>query len=332
MPVMPPFGMELESASARIHRYSRHAISCAPQSLEGIRDDRHHSGLSGVHHFSVAEPAERFPCQLMPILCDFPSPLMAMATSGWAWPELSHWQWTLALMAGLCCGISKAGLAGVGMLTVLLMAEVVPGKASSGVVLPMLIFADVMAALMFRQQILWKHIRALMWPVLSGIVLGWLVMLKMPDTAFRPVIGAMVLIMLGVHLLRSHVPGLAEKLPHSVAFTRGTGLFTGLATMIANAAGPVATIYMLIQQLPKKEFVATMAWLFLFVNLSKVPFSLQLGLISGGSLTLNAVLIPCVVAGLAIGRAAVHRLPQRPFQVIVLSMAGISSLRLLLFR
>ncbi|MES2706809.1 MAG: sulfite exporter TauE/SafE family protein [Verrucomicrobiota bacterium] len=265
----------------------------------------------------------------MPALTDFPT---LLATSGWAWPGLTPAQWALALLAGLCCGISKAGLAGVGMLTVLLMAEVVPGKASSGVVLPLLIFADVMAALMFRQRILWPHIRALMWPVLSGIVLGWLIMLKLPDTAFRPVIGAMVLLMLALHLVRSRVPRLAEHLPHSAAFTRGTGLFTGLATMIANAAGPVATIYMLIQKLPKKEFVSTMAWLFLFVNLSKVPFSMQLGLISGGSLTLNAVLIPAVLAGLAIGRAVVHRLPQGPFQAVVLSLAGLSALRLLLVR
>ncbi|RYD36337.1 MAG: sulfite exporter TauE/SafE family protein [Verrucomicrobiaceae bacterium] len=252
--------------------------------------------------------------------------------SGWDWPRLTPGQWTLALLAGLCCGISKAGLSGVGMLTVLLMAEVVPGKASSGVVLPLLIFADVMAALMFRQEILWRHIRALSAPVLTGIVLGWLIMLRLPDAAFRPVIGAMVLLMLAVHLVRARVPRLAEHLPHSRAFTRGTGLFTGVATMIANAAGPVATIYLLIQKLPKKEFVATMAWLFLLVNLSKVPFSLHLGLISGGSLTLNAVLVPTVLAGLALGRAAVRRMPQGPFQAVVLILAALSALRLLLVR
>ena len=68
-----------------------------------------------------------------------------LALSGaWAWPALTSWQWGLAILAGICCGIAKAGLAGVGMITVLLMAEIFPGKLSSGVVLPMLIFADIM--------------------------------------------------------------------------------------------------------------------------------------------------------------------------------------------
>jgi hypothetical protein len=99
--------------------------------------------------------------------------------------------------------------------------------------------------------------------------------------------------------------------------------------MVANAAGPIASIYLLMLGLPKKEFVATMAWLFLIVNLVKVPFSLHLGLISGGSLSLNLLLIPAVLAGLALGRAAIQRLPQRPFQIIVLSLAALAALRLL---
>lgn len=252
-------------------------------------------------------------------------------TDSWAWPALTSTQWTLALVAGLACGIAKAGLAGVGMLTVLLMAEIFPGKQSSGVVLPLLIFADILAAVMYRQEILWSRIRELFWPILAGIVAGWAVLLRLPDAAFKPLIGLMVLIMLALHLVRGKAPRLTANLAGSAVFTWTGGLLTGLATMVANAAGPIATIYLLILGLPKREFVATMAWLFLLVNLVKVPFSLHLGLISGGSLTLNALLVPTVIAGLAIGRAAVHRIPQKPFQVIVLSLAALAAARLLLF-
>ncbi len=257
-------------------------------------------------------------------------PIAAVTLTGaWAWPALTPGQWGLALLAGLCCGIAKAGLAGVGLITVLLMAEIFPGKLSSGVVLPLLIFADIMAAVIYRQEILWDRIRALFWPILTGIVAGWLVLLRLPDAAFKPLIGAMVLIMLGLHLLRGRAPQLTANMAGSTAFTWTGGLLTGLSTMVANAAGPIATIYLLILGLPKREFVATMAWLFLIVNLVKVPFSLHLGLISGGSLTLNALLVPAVLAGLALGRAAVHRLPQRPFQIIVLSLAALAAIRLL---
>ena len=101
--------------------------------------------------------------------------------------------------------------------------------------------------------------------------------------------------------------------------------------MIANAAGPVATLYLLLVGLPKKEFIATMAWLFLFVNLSKVPFSIALGLMSAESLQLNVILVPAVVAGLLAGRWFIERLPQRPFLWIVMGFAAVSAVKLILW-
>jgi hypothetical protein len=109
------------------------------------------------------------------------------------------------------------------------------------------------------------------------------------------------------------------------------GLVTGISTMIANAAGPIATLYLLLVGLPKKEFIATMAWLFLFVNLAKVPFSLALGLISVESFTLNLILLPAVAAGLLAGRLFIERLPQRLFMWIILSFAAISAVKLIWF-
>ena len=254
----------------------------------------------------------------------------AALTGAWAWPVLTSGQWGMAALAGFCCGIAKAGLAGVGMMTVLLMADIFPGKLSSGVVLPLLIFADVMAAILYRQEIHWPRIRALFRPILAGIIAGWAVLYYLPDAAFKPLIGTMILLMLAVQVSRARTPELTTAMAGSSGFTWGAGLLTGLSTMVANAAGPIASIYLFMLGLPKREFVATMAWLFLIVNLVKVPFSLHLGLISGGSLTLNLLLVPTVLTGLFLGRAMVHRLPQRPFQIIILALAGLAALRLLL--
>lgn len=237
----------------------------------------------------------------------------------------------LAVLAGFCAGFSKAGMAGIGMLTVMIIAQIIPGRASSGAVLPLLIFADVMAAALFRQEILWVHIRRLALPIFAGIVIGCAVLYLMPDAVFKPVIGWMVLAMLGLQLVRQFRPSLTEKLPHSPSFLWCAGLLTGVSTMIANAAGPIATIYLLLVGLPKKEFIATMAWLFLLVNISKVPFSLALGLISVESLTLNLVLMPAVVAGLVIGRRFIEYLPQKPFTWIILSLAAASAVKLIWF-
>lgn len=217
------------------------------------------------------------------------------------------------------------------MFTVLLMAEAVPGPASSGLVLPLLIFADIMAAAIFRQEILWKPILRIAGPMMAGVVIGWAVFPLIRADQFRPLIGWMVLGMLTLHLWRQRVlKDGVSRLPDSLLFAWGMGLLTGVSTMIANAAGPIATIYLLVLALPKKEYIATMAWLFLFMNLFKVPFAMNLGLISADSIRMNLPLLPAVVIGLACGRWLVNRIPQGPFQAVAMSLAAVSALRLVL--
>ncbi|HEX2747458.1 MAG TPA: sulfite exporter TauE/SafE family protein, partial [Verrucomicrobiales bacterium] len=135
-----------------------------------------------------------------------------------ALPDFSSSQWLLAILAGFCAGFSKAGMAGLGMLTVMIMAHVIRGPASSGAVLPLLIFADVMAAGIFRQEILWPQIRKLALPILAGIAAGSVVLYYLPRDAFPPLVGWMVLGMLSLQAVRHFRPRLAEGLPHSTWF------------------------------------------------------------------------------------------------------------------
>jgi len=244
-------------------------------------------------------------------------------------PDFTTLQWTLALIAAYCAGVSKSGLAGMGLLGVLFMAGAVPGKASTGIVLPLLIFADIIAASTFREHVQWSQIRRLAWPICFGIVIGWVLLMLIPDAAFRPIIGGMVLGMLVLQVVRQRFPNFDAKLPHSKLFAWFAGMLTGTATMVANAAGPIASAYLLILSLPKHQFVHTMAWLFLFVNLFKVPFGVHLGLINVGSLMLNVCLIPAVLLGLWSGKWLLERVPQQTFQWIVLTLAAISAIWLL---
>lgn len=233
------------------------------------------------------------------------------------------------IIAAFCAGVSKAGLAGVGLLGVTFMATAIPGRSSSGIVLPLLIFADVMAASTFREHVQWHQIRRLAWPIVLGIFIGWWLLMVIPDVAFRPIIGSIVLLMLILQVVRQRFPGFDAALPHSKIFAWLTGLLTGTATMVANAAGPIASTYLIILSLPKHHFVHTMAWLFLLVNVFKVPFSVHLGLINVGSLTLNACLVPVVIVGLWAGKWLLETVPQRAFQAIVLGLATASAVWLI---
>lgn len=244
--------------------------------------------------------------------------------------EFTPAQWALAVAAAVCIGLSKTGFGGVGMLAVLLMAQVMPARASTGAVLPLLIVADVFAVRTFRRFTVWRHLLKLLFPALLGIVSGWWLMPRIPDGSFRPVIGWMVLALLVltvVHKLFWRVPAAAAEHP---AIAWPTGWAAGLTTMLANAAGAVMTIYLLACRLPKYEFVGTAAWFFFIVNMLKVPFSASMGLITPSSLLLDLVLVPGILAGAVGGKFLLGLINQNVFEWLMIAFSFAGGLRLIL--
>ncbi len=244
-------------------------------------------------------------------------------------PDFTPSQWLLAILAATGIGISKSGLPGISLLHVVIFAQLFPGLASTGVVLPMLIGGDLAAVWLFRRHAQWNHVGRTLPPAVAGIVTGWWIMGQLPGSRFGPLIGSIVLVLAALQALRDWRPTLWQSVPHSPAFAWTMGFVAGVTTMLANAAGPVMGLYLLAVALPKEAFVGTSAWFFLLVNLLKVPFSAQLGLITAPSLLFNALLLPIILAGLLLGREVVGRLPQRAFDYLVLAFAVVASLRLL---
>ena len=244
--------------------------------------------------------------------------------------DLTLQQWALACLAAVGIGVSKSGLPGVSLLHVVIFAQLFPGLQSTGVVLPMLVVGDIGAVLLFRRHADGHHIRRTLPPAAIGVVAGWAVMRFWGQADFRPVIGAIVLALAVIQLIRHWRPETLADLPHTRSFAWTIGLLAGGVTMVANAAGPVMALYLVAVSLPKNVFVGTSAWFFLLINLFKIPFSLQLGLIHLDSLAFNVRLLPLVVAGLFLGRAVVARLPQRTFDTFILLFAWAAALRLLL--
>jgi uncharacterized membrane protein YfcA len=80
----------------------------------------------------------------------------------------------------------------------------------------------------------------------------------------------------------------------------------------------------------KMTFVGTAAWFYLVVNLSKVPFSVQLGLMTPGSLAFDLLLLPVVFLGGLVGRQLLGRVSQSWFEWITIALAAGAALRLIL--
>ena len=161
--------------------------------------------------------------------------------------------WTLAFFAALCIGLSKSGLPGLGMVTVLLMAEVMPARESTGTVLPLLLCGDVLAVLVFQKHARWQQIWKVLPPAFVGIIAGYFLMQRIPEHIFRPVIGWIVLLLAVLQFWRKRYPATFRRIPHTRWFAWMMGGASGVTTMMANAAGPVMTIYLLAVALPSHQ-------------------------------------------------------------------------------
>lgn len=241
------------------------------------------------------------------------------------------WQWVLLYGAAVISGFSKTGIPGISILSVSIFSLVVGAKRATGVVLPMLIFADVFAYFVYRKNLDWRRVGRLLPWALGGLVLGWLALGRVDDRQTARLVGGIIAAMLGLHLARRwrNPDEVAAQAPRW--FGPLMGLFAGITTMIANAAGPVMTLYLLAMRLPKLEFLGTGAAFFLLINWIKVPFIAQLGLINAASLTLNLWLLPAVAVGALLGRPVVERVNQRVFENVALAFTAAATVKLLFF-
>ncbi len=236
-------------------------------------------------------------------------------------------QLALTALAALCIGISKGGFNGAGMLAILLMAEVFPVRESTGAVLPMLITADIVAVRAFHAHAQARIILRLLPPALVGVVCGWWLMPRIPSGAFGRLMGILCLILIGLVAIQKILPALVLRVERK-RYAWSLGWTAGATTMLANAAGPVMTAYLLACKLPKMEFVGTGAWYFFAVNVFKVPFSASLGFMTPRSLLLNLLAAPLIIGGVLAGRALLRHINQNAFEWIMIALSLLGALRL----
>ncbi len=263
--------------------------------------------------------------------------------------HLTIMHWGLLTIGSLIMGMSKGGLPGAGNLTVAIYALVLEdamgpiGVALSvGLLLPVLISADLTATLVYRKYADWKFIVRLLPCFLIGTVVGWWVFDYFQGGPARVkqlkyVIGGILLTMTALHFLVKARNHLEEKrndrineIPSgSIVLGWFFGLLGGVATMLANAAGPVAQLYLLAMRLPKYAFIGTSAWLFLIVNVFKVPFMIDLGIISVESMAVSWWMFIPAVIGASIAPLILKYINQKLFERLVWIFIVVAGIRML---
>lgn len=239
------------------------------------------------------------------------------------------WLLVLALLGSMCIGMSKAGLAGTSTLNVVLMAKIFGAKESVGIILPMLIAADFMGYFINRKGGTWRRIVPILPPAMIGVVVGWVLLGHFDNAMARIAIGWIILALLAFNWVLNKRRQDFLALTEHKGFAWSMGFLAGVVTMLANAAGPVMTVYLLAQHLEKKEHLGVFSRYFLFVNLFKVPFSTDLGIINPKSLMTNLTLMPGVIAGVFLGWWILRKLPQKLFEEVLFWLTAFAAVWLI---
>ncbi|WP_153797872.1 sulfite exporter TauE/SafE family protein [Foetidibacter luteolus] len=231
--------------------------------------------------------------------------------------------WTLIALSAFIIGLSKAGLKGIDMMNITIMAIVFGGKASTGIVLPLLCVADIFAVIYYHRHAQWAHFWKLVPWMAAGIMVGVYVGKDLNEAVFRKIMAVIIVFTVAIMLLMEMRRTI--KIPTSKAFVASMGLAAGFTTMLGNLAGAFSNLYFLAMRMVKNDFIGTVAWLFLVINFFKLPFQvIYWNNVTPTSLLTDLYLLPAMLLGFWAGIKIVARIREESYRrvVIVLTLIG----------
>lgn len=237
----------------------------------------------------------------------------------------------LIFLGAFIIGLSKGGLKGIEMLNVTIMAIVFGGKASTGIVLPLLCIADLFAVIYYNRHAQWKHFWKLIPWMAVGILIGVYTGKDLNEDVFRKIMAVIIIITVIIMVwleIRKTV-----NIPTNKLFVVSTGLVSGFTTMLGNLAGSFSNIYFLAMRLPKNDFIGTAAWVFLTINVFKMPFQVFYWKnIDTASLKTDVLLLPALALGFWVGIRIVKLIKGDNYRKVVIILTLIGAITIFLKR
>lgn len=243
--------------------------------------------------------------------------------------EISLTSWILASAAAFVIGLSKAGIKGIAVINVTFMALAFGAKESTGLVVPLLVLADVFAVIYYNRHTQWKYVfKVLPWMVI-GIFIGVYVGKDLPESLFKT--GMAIIILITVFMMYWWDRKKNKAVPKHIAFSSSIGVIAGITTMVGNLAGAFSNIYFLAMRLPKNHFIGTAAWLFLIINIIKLPFHFFVwGTITEETILLNMKLLPGILIGFVVGIKIIKLINEAFFRKMILVLTALGAVLIMI--
>ncbi len=239
-------------------------------------------------------------------------------------------QWTALAVSAFFVGLAKAGLDGGALIAVPLMAVVFGARASSGLIMGILLTADVVAVSHYRKDGSIAHLRRMLPWAVAGVLLGVAIGGQIPERAFKTIMTVLIISSSTIMAIRE-LRGGTWNLPEKWWASAPLGLLAGFASMVGNAAPPIMGLYLLSSGLKKGNIVGTAVLFFFLINLFKMPFHILVWhTFSVGSLVADLAVAPIVVVSALAGVRIVKLIPEKPYRILLITAAIAAGIYLLL--
>lgn len=231
-------------------------------------------------------------------------------------------------LAGFVTGFSKFSVGGMGLLILPIVMLAVPGPEALAVIVPMYVVTDILAVYFYRGAVAWK----LVWRILPlsfvGVGVGAWLLSDINRELFELLLGVIIFLVVLAGFWFDRQPAQFMKMP-SVAYV--FGIFGGFISLVANAAGPFISLFLVEQKLSKASYVSTRAVLFLIINLMKVPALLAIGLLNQQTFVDSFYCLPGLLVGAALGNWFLDKINVSQFKWVIRAIALVAGAKLIFF-
>lgn len=238
----------------------------------------------------------------------------------------------------LWIGLSKAGFGGgLGMLTtpICVLAFGMLGKPPSfaiGMILPLLCAGDAFSLYHYWKKWRIKNLYYLLPGVIVGVFIGaWLVG-RFSPRQLNVCIGLIAVIFVLFQLVKEYIFKLEKEFKPNPVIGFPFGVAAGLTSTFAHGAGPVVSMFLIPQKMPKEIYVGTTVLIFTFVNWIKMPFFILNGIITKESFLTGMYYFPIVPIGVWLGVWLNKKIPEKSFVKLVYLFTFLTGLYLIFFK
>ncbi|MEP3346574.1 MAG: sulfite exporter TauE/SafE family protein [Litoreibacter sp.] len=227
----------------------------------------------------------------------------------------------LAVPAAFVAGVAKGGFGGgAAFVATAILAVFLTPEIALGIMLPLLMIADVASLRPFWGQWHWPSAKALILGGIPGVILGAMLYKFANQDMLRVLIGTISLVFVAFQIARSRGWLLEQETGFNQKLGLLAGLVSGFTSFVSHAGGPPTAMFLLAQGMGKTTYQATTVVSFWVINaLKAIPYGF-LGVFSWDTLRADMYMLPPMLLGVFVGVYAHRAMPERYFFLLTYTL------------